>query len=77
MQNAPEHWSERASCKGDARFIQPLRLLVVSDLKDMQRTCLGCEEFEACFDWAKYYGDEVFAAGEFWERSWPESGLRR
>lgn len=73
MRDADGHWSERGSCQGDGRFTLPLDWLDSAELKEMQSICLGCDVFENCFDWAKWYGDHVFAAGEYWERAWPES----
>ncbi|OHT47976.1 hypothetical protein BKG59_05820 [Mycobacteroides chelonae] len=74
MQDAPEHWSERASCRGDGRFTLPKEWLEPEELKEMQHICLGCDVFDQCFQWAEWgFVDHGFAAGEWWVREWPES----
>lgn len=58
MQPGGTHWEDDALCKGDDRFLHPLKT------EGLGKICGKCPVFMECYGWAKGK-DGVFAAGKW------------
>jgi len=59
------HWSELASCQGDARFTQK-HPPDVQEAKQLSEICKKCDVFFACLDFHEEWAAvAVFAHGEW------------